>query len=557
MAEQPKKIGRFPIIDTLGVGGMGVVYLAKDPDIGRKVAIKVLHSTGEKDALERFKNEAKTMGEISHPNIVILLEYGIEDNKPFLVMEYLPGLCLRDWIKQPHTLNEHKKILIQLCDAVTFAHNKGILHRDLKPDNLQILTNGDAKLLDFGIATGQDKGLTATGFFIGTPKYLAPEILEDTTHTKTSDCYSLGLLAYTMFTGNNPFAAETFEASMTRILTKIPVSLNKINKKIPEELSNVIDSYLQKDPAKRPQTPQNLKIALELVTKPSVLSNKIILNDDLKNLRSQEKTVLAQGFEKKKNNWIFLALFTTVVLAFGLAYKVYLDNQKTQELKLEESVEKQPLVITKKPVQKEPDAIKILDKKEELSKIDKNKNNSTNNTATNKSEIKNDEKIGKQNPEDQPTQLKPLSKPKNKPITKVVKKPIKKQEVIEEEYKPPVIVYQKPKKKVDNKPIFKLPNLIPNSKKLELKTRSDTQISRGTTKSITVEIPKNITIDNFKVMRGLSEFNQVEIRKIKNLQKQLIKITLYAQSNAPMGDFSLVGYYQNKKTKPLIMEVTL
>ncbi len=139
----------------------------------------------------------------------------------------------------------------------------------------------------------------------------------------------------------------------------------------------------------------------------------------------------------------------------------------------------------------------------------------------------------------------------------MVKKPKKEVKPVEEEYSPPVIVYQKPKKKVENKPVFQLPQLIPNTKKVALKTRSDTQISRGTTKSITVELPSGITIDNFKVMRGLSEFNQVEIRKIKDLQDNSVQLTLYAQSNASMGDFSLVGFYQNKKTKPLIMEVTL
>ena len=221
MTELPNKIGRFPILDTLGIGGMGVVYLGQDPDIGRKVAIKVLHATGDDSAMDRFKNEARTIGEISHPNIVTLLEYGVDNGKPYLVMEYLQGQALSQWLQHNHKLTEHKNILIELCDALSYAHKKDILHRDLKPGNVQILPDGHAKLLDFGIATSKDSGLTATGFFIGTPKYLAPEILQSTTHTKTSDCYSLALIAYNRLSGKNPFEAANFEATMTRQLTNI------------------------------------------------------------------------------------------------------------------------------------------------------------------------------------------------------------------------------------------------------------------------------------------------------------------------------------------------
>ncbi len=332
MAEQPKQIGRFPIIGTLGVGGMGVVYLGKDPDIGRKVAIKVLHTTGDKEALERFKNEARTMGEISHPNIVILLEYGIDDNKPFLVMEYLDGQSLEKWINQAHTLEEHKKVLLNLSSAISFAHRKGILHRDLKPGNVQVLPTGDAKLLDFGIATGENTGLTATGFFIGTPKYLAPEILQDTTHTKSSDSYSLGLLAYTMLSGNNPFATDTFEATMTRLLTKIPVSLNKINPNIPIELSNVVDTYLDKNPEHRPNSSKELQMSLELIIKPTVLKKTIIPNADSKDLRSQEKTILIGESPKNNAKWFALAAMLIVMVTAGLFYKNYQDNQTAMEL---------------------------------------------------------------------------------------------------------------------------------------------------------------------------------------------------------------------------------
>ncbi len=549
MTEQPKQIGRFPIIGTLGVGGMGVVYLGKDPDIGRKVAIKVLHTTGDKEALERFKNEARTMGEISHPNIVILLEYGIDDNKPFLVMEYLDGLSLEKWINQPHTLEEHKKVLLNLCSAISFAHRKEILHRDLKPGNVQVLPTGDAKLLDFGIATGENTGLTATGFFIGTPKYLAPEILQDTTHTKSSDSYSLGLLAYTMLSGNNPFATDTFEATMTRLLTKIPVSLNKINPNIPIELSNVVDKYLDKNSEQRPNSPKDLQMALELIVKPIVLKKTIVPNADSKDLRSQERTVLIGESPKSNTKWLALFALFIVMVAAGLFYKNYLDNQTAMELSKQK--------IAKEAARKKAEVLRL--KKEAATKAEKEKQavqELARIEKLKKAAQEQKEKLAEISAKQEP-QKRPVQKPKKKPI-QVVKKPKKEvNPVVEDEYKPPVIVYQRPKKKVNNKPVFQLPQLTHNEKKVTLKTRSDTQISRGTTKSITIELPIGITIDNFKIMRGLSGFNQVEIRKIKNLQDNLVKITLYAQSNASMGDFSLIGFYQNKKTNPLLMEVTL
>jgi serine/threonine protein kinase len=535
--EQPKKIGRFPIIGTLGVGGMGVVYLGKDPDIGRKVAIKVLHITGDKEALERFKNEARTMGEISHPNIVILLEYGIDDNKPFLVMEYLDGLSLEKWINQPHTLEQHKKVLLNLCSAISFAHRKEILHRDLKPGNVQVLPSGDAKLLDFGIATGEDTGLTATGFFIGTPKYLAPEILQDTTHTKSSDSYSLGLLAYTMLSGNNPFATDTFEATMTRLLTKIPVSLHKINPNIPSELSSVVDKYLDKNPEHRPNSPKELQMALELITKPSVLKKTIVPNADSKDLRSQEKTVLIGEKPKSKVKWLAIVSLFVVLGVSGIVYKNYLEKQKEQEIAKIELANKQRIEqerIKQELARKEQAIKEAFAQRKEMERVKAQKEQES--LAT--------EKIAEKEAKQKPIRKKPKIKPVNKPV-------------VEEEYKPPVIVYQESKKKTNKNPVVRLPTLRPNAKRVELKTRSDTQISRGTTKSITLEIPSGIVIDDFKVMQGISEFNQVEIRKIKKLQDNSVKITLYAQSNAAMEYFELVGYYQKKKTKPLRMEVTL
>ncbi len=586
MNDKPKYIGRFPIEETLGVGGMGVVYSAKDPDIGRKVAIKVLHATDNHEALERFKNEARTMGEISHPNIIILLEYGIDNNKPFLVMEYLEGLSLEKWIQEPHSLNEHKKILLNLCDALNFTHNKQILHRDLKPGNIQVLPTGDAKLLDFGIASGKNTGLTATGFFIGTPRYLAPEILQDTTHTKKSDCYSLGLLAYTMLRGGNPFSADSFEATMTRVLTKVPVSLHKTNPNIPKELSDAIDELLNKDPEKRPETTKKLKLVLELMTNQKLLNKTIVSTADSKSLKSQEKTILFGEQPKNNSKLIALATVTIVIIISILFYNIYTkknnitvqtpninivtDHQQSDSDAPIETVtsNSQPettsdTISTENPIDKPEEEISSIPKQTSTTKTPVNTTNKTTDKQIKPVEIvisKNEDKpVIKENiekPIKKATQKQPDNKTKQDSSI-VANNPQDKKIDEDRNEKPLVVAIQNPKKTTVSTPIFELPQLNLNTKKVSLKTNSDRQIPRGRTQSLRIEIPNGIIIDEYKIMKGKSEFSQVEIKKIRPISNNEVEIKLYAQSNAQMGDFYIIGIYQNKKTKPLILEVTL
>jgi len=577
MSDIPELIGRFPIIDTLGVGGMGVVYLAKDPDIGRKVAIKVLHSIEDQEALERFKNEARTIGEISHPNIVILLEYGVDNKKPFLVMEYLPGQPLDDWIQKDHTLQEHKSILLDLCSALSFAHSKNILHRDLKQGNIQILPTGQAKLLDFGIASSQDSGLTATGFFIGTPKYLAPEILQDTTHTQASDCYSLALLAYTMFSANNPFSADNFEATMARLLTKKPVSLHKLNPNIPLDLSNTIDAYLEKDPNKRPKTVEKLKFSLELIIKPTVLKKLIVPCGNSDQFNAQETTLLLGQANKNNTKWLAILASSVALFSIGFISLNYYKNQQIEKQNAKQisinEKQKLPKIDNKRssePVEKQNS--KTADnqtKREEL--LSQEVNNSSKQNIKPIQEKEKTETVAK----------KSASVPvENKPKIKKIVTPIKQNKAIKTPSKEPVADKNKPKKDTNKiaeterknerekivvqEPIKKqpihtiqLPQLSPNTKKIRLTTESDTRVSRGKTKALLIKTPSHIEIEEFVVMRGRSRSSQVEIRTIKKISNDLTQVILYAQSNSQLGVISLVGIYQSKKTKPLNLEVTL
>lgn len=565
MNETPITIGRFPIIDTLGIGGMGVVYSAKDPDIGRLVAIKVLHSNGDKEALERFKNEARTIGEITHPNIVMLLEYGIDDKKPFLVMEHLAGKSLETWVTESHKIIEHKSILLDLCHALQYAHSKEILHRDLKPGNIQILPTGQAKLLDFGIARSGDTGLTATGFFIGTPQFLAPEILQSTNHSQASDCYSLGLLAYTMLSGRNPFAGKTFEATMTRQLTLIPTLLHELNSKIPVTLSKVIASYLEKNPEKRPQTPELLEKTLGQITSNSQL-NKIINPTKESKVESSNTTILFSEQKPKSKYKYFILAFMVILIASFFANQ-YINKQESKPIanKVDNQNSVEPSVKTpmQKPLQEDtkPENNTSITKPDSSNDI-KVENNlvETKSPTTKKPEVienisTHTEKANKD--ENKPTKV-------EVPITKIIKgkkvqdtsnkKPtsnVKKTDNSDEENKDNKV------KSITGKPIFTLPQLNHRTSKIILTAITNTNLSRGKTKTFNIETEDNIVFEKFIVYRGRSEFEQIKVLNFNLHKDNQTQLKIYVEPNTPLGDYALFGIYQNKKTTPIILKITL
>ncbi|HQZ18588.1 MAG TPA: protein kinase, partial [Vicinamibacteria bacterium] len=168
------------------------------------------------------------------------------------VMEYLKGQGLDVWIKNPHFLNEQLVVLDDLCHALSYAHENGVLHRDVKPSNVQILPNGHAKLMDFGIARAAAGKLTATGSVMGTPEYMAPEILNDAAYSPRSDLYACAVLLYEMFTGANPFAAKTVAAALTNVLTLNPPDIRVLHPDFPRRLAETLMACLHKEPALRP-----------------------------------------------------------------------------------------------------------------------------------------------------------------------------------------------------------------------------------------------------------------------------------------------------------------
>ena len=258
---------------------MGRVFLAEDPLIDRKVAIKVMSSEGNAEAHERFRNEARTAGQLAHPNIVQLHEFGFHQGQPYLVMEYLVGEGLDRWLTRPQPFKARLSILLDLCHAIGHAHSRGVLHRDVKPSNLQVLPDGTCKLMDFGIARSQAAHLTATGMILGTPEFIAPEVLRDAGYSTRSDLFAVALVVYETLSGFNPFHAKTLEGCLTQVLTHEPPPLSESSAEVSAELSDVVASYLCKDPEGRPEDVLPLVAALR-----SLQERTLRLGDDVRSL---------------------------------------------------------------------------------------------------------------------------------------------------------------------------------------------------------------------------------------------------------------------------------
>lgn len=255
-----QKIGKYDIVEELGRGGMGVVYKAHDPVIGRDVAIKLILEEALRNPVvsERFYREARSAGRLSHDNITIIYDVNEEDGKPYLVMELLDGLSLRELMDRPEPLPLAQKLDIaaQICQGLNYAHRHGIIHRDIKPDNVQVLENGRVKLMDFGIARIADDAskLTKTDTSIGTPKYMSPEQIKGGELDGRSDIFSFGVLLYELLTGINPFHGDHITTVIYKVLHESPEPIKLEPGRVGESLQPIIEDLLAKEPEERYQT---------------------------------------------------------------------------------------------------------------------------------------------------------------------------------------------------------------------------------------------------------------------------------------------------------------
>jgi len=273
--------GRYRIESVLGRGGMGVVYRATHIHIDSEFAVKVLSPdlVANQAAIERFRREARAAGRIRHPNAIQVTDFGVTGERiVYLVMEIVDGKSLRELIDKQGAFDYRRAVNImhQVCAAVEAAHQSGVIHRDLKPDNIVIKRVGNTervKVLDFGIAklkekstssaAGPQQNLTEAGTIIGTPQYMSPEQCHGRELDPRSDIYSLGIILYEMLSGHPPFTADTSIGVVIKHLNEIPRPLRQIAPQVPEAIEAVVMRAIEKDPARRQSSAAELGFELE------------------------------------------------------------------------------------------------------------------------------------------------------------------------------------------------------------------------------------------------------------------------------------------------------
>jgi len=272
-----KTIGNYRILETLGEGGMGIVYLAEDEDLERRVALKVLPKefVADRDRIDRFQREAKSVARLNHPNIVTIYSVEHDSGEHFFTMELVEGTPLDDFIPEGGlTVRSFFDIALPLTAAIAAAHDGGVIHRDLKPANVMIAANGTVKVLDFGLAKAASQGrnsageastamMTAVGTVLGTAGYMSPEQAEGKAVDERSDLFSLGVVLYEMAAGRRPFVGDTPLAIMSSILRDPPPPLLERRSDLPSHLGRIVVRCLEKEPDDRYQSARELHDELQ------------------------------------------------------------------------------------------------------------------------------------------------------------------------------------------------------------------------------------------------------------------------------------------------------
>ena len=277
------KLGPYEILGPLGAGGMGEVYKARDTRLDRTVAIKVLpdHLSRSPEVKKRFEREARAVSSLNHPNICTLHDVGSDNGTDYLVMEYLEGDTLAKRLEEgPLQVDELLRTAIEIADALDKAHRNGLIHRDLKPGNIMMLSTGGSKLLDFGLARSTEhpsvdtdltqsptlsRPLTAEGTIVGTFQYMAPEQLEAVETDARTDVFALGAVIYEMATGRPAFQGKTQASLIASILKEEPPAISEVHPMSPPALDRLVKRCMMKDPDERWQTARDVMLELQWI----------------------------------------------------------------------------------------------------------------------------------------------------------------------------------------------------------------------------------------------------------------------------------------------------
>jgi serine/threonine protein kinase/tetratricopeptide (TPR) repeat protein len=329
--------GRYQVIEELGKGGMGRVYKVFDTDVKEKVALKLLKPeiAADSETIERFSNEIKLARKIRHKNVCGMFDLGKAEGTLYLTMEFVPGEDLKRLIRRMGQFPTGKAVSVaeQISEGLSAAHDLGIVHRDLKPSNIMVDEEGNARIMDFGIARSlQEKRITGAGVMIGTPEYMSPEQVEGKDVDQRSDVYSLGIILYEMLAGRVPFEGETPISVAHKHKYEPPADPRKLNSQIPEDLSRVILRCLEKDKGTRYQTAGELRADLEKIEQGLPTTERVAA--EKKPFTSREITV---KFNLKK---LAIPLFGVVVLAAAavILWKFFPHKKTPAAPKIENSI---------------------------------------------------------------------------------------------------------------------------------------------------------------------------------------------------------------------------
>ena len=329
--------GRYQVIEELGKGGMGKVYKVFDTDIKEKIALKLLRpeiALG-KEMVERFSNELKLARKISHRNVCRMFDLGKAEGTTFITMEFVAGEDLKKLIRKMGQVSAGRAVSIarQVCEGLAEAHHLGVIHRDLKPQNIMVDEDGNARIMDFGIARSlRGKGITGAGVMIGTPEYMSPEQIEGKEVDQRSDIYSLGIILYEMVTGRVPFEGDTPFTIGVKHKSELPRDPRELNAQIPQDLGRLVLRCLEKDKGKRYQTAEELHADLDKIEQGLPTTERVV--SKRKPITSREITV---KFNLKK---LAIPLSAVIVLAAAavILWKFIPHKQTPVAPKIENSI---------------------------------------------------------------------------------------------------------------------------------------------------------------------------------------------------------------------------